>query len=327
MELNVMYSTDENYARYCGTSIYSLFDNNKDIEKINIFVVEDNVKEKTKNIFFDMAKKFNRNLKFINIDDVCNEFSKNNNFPKAAFARLFAENIDENIDKILYLDCDTIINDSLRKLWNTNIEDYYIAAIQDPIQTFNVQLIGLPKEFRYINSGVLLINLKKWRKDNLKQKFIDSMTEYVGKVPHHDQGILNIVCRDYILYLNPKYNLMPEMICMNSSQLKEIYKMTNFYENEELEMARIKPCIIHYITKWYNRPWYKSCTHPLKEKFIEYLNKTEFNKELLDGQLKKRILLQKKIFEKMPFCFFIVFQRLFDIRRKIIVALNIEKRK
>lgn len=327
MKLNVLYSTDENYSRHCGASLYSLLDNNKKISEINIYIVENNLSKETKEKFFRLSQKFNRNLKFIEIESLCGKFVKNNDFPQSAYCRLFAEKIDDSIGKILYLDCDTIINDSLEELWNTNIDDYYIAAVQDSIQSFNVKLIGLSKADRYINSGVLLINLKKWRDINITNMFIKCMEEYNGKVPHHDQGVLNIVCNRKILYLHPKYNYMPEMLCMTAKQLKKIYKMKNFYDEKELKEAKEKPCIIHFITKWYNRPWFKSCTHPLKEKYIQYLNKTEFDDNLLDGQLKKRILFQKKVFEKLPFLFFIIVQRFFDLRRMIIVILNVEKRK
>lgn len=327
MKLNVLYSTDENYARHCGASIYSLFNTNLEIDEIQVFIVENQLSSNTKEIIINIAKKFSRQIKFINIKDLCRKFEKNNNFPESAFCRLFAEDIDSNIDKILYLDCDTIVNSSLKELWNINIDNYYIAAVQDPIQSFNVELIGLQKEYRYVNSGVLLINLKNWRKYGLKEKFIRSMREYNGKVPHNDQGVINIVCQKNILYLSPKYNYMPEMINMTSRQLKRIYKMKEFYEESELNEARQNPCIIHYITKWYNRPWFKSCTHPLKDKYIENLTKTGFDSNLLEGRLNKRILFQKKIFETMPFTLFIILQRIFDIRRKIIVALNIEKGK
>lgn len=325
--MDIVYSTDENYARHCGTSIYSLFYNNRDIKEINVFVIENDVGEETKEKFYRIAEKFGRNIEFFDINKICKDFPKNNDFPKAAFARLFVENMKKSIDRILYIDCDTIINGSLKELWNINIDNYYIGAIQDSIQSFKMKIIGLNKEFRYINSGVLLINLKKWKEENLKEEFIKCMKKYKGKVPHHDQGVLNIVCSNKILYLHPKYNLMPEMLCMTAKQLKKLYRIKEFYTEEELREGRKNPIIIHYITKWYNRPWYKSCTHPLKEKYIQYLNETDFNKTLLEGNLKKRILLQKQIFEKMPFLVFILFQRLFDMRRKILISTNVEKEK
>lgn len=327
MKLNILYSTDENYARHCGASIYSLFSNNLEIDEIQVFIVENQLSSNTKEILLNLAEKFNRQINFINIQKLCKGFKNNNDFPKSAFGRLFAEDIDNNIDKILYLDCDTIINNSLEELWSININDYYVAAIQDSIQSFNVELIDLPKDYRYVNSGVLLINLKKWREKGLKEKFISCMEKYKGKVPHHDQGVINIVCQENILYLSPKYNYMPEMINMTAKQLKRIYKMKQFYTESELDEARKNPYIIHYITKWYNRPWFKSCTHPLKDKYIENLNKTGFDTNLLEGKLKRRILFQKKFFEIMPFTLFIMLQRAFDIRRRIIVALNIEKEK
>ncbi len=327
MKINVVYSTDENYARHCGVSIYSLFDNNKNVDEIDVYIISNDLSKETKENFFMISKEFNRKIFFVEIDNIYEEFTKNNDFPKSAYARLFTENISDKIDKILYLDCDTVIVNDISGLWNTDIDEYYFAGVQDPIQRFNVELVGLSKEYRYINSGVLLINLKKWREDNLKNKFVECMERFNGKVPHHDQGVLNIVCKDRIKYLSPKYNLMPELICMNSKQLKRIYKMKNFYTDEEILEANKNKVIIHYITKWYNRPWYGSCTHPYKNFYIEYLSKTNFNKDLLSGKLKSRIIFQKYLFENFPFFVYLAFERLFDFRRKIIVMLNIKKEK
>ena len=161
MKINVVYSTDENYARHCGVSIYSLFDNNKNVDEIDVYIISNDLSKETKENFFMISKEFNRKIFFVEIDNIYEEFTKNNDFPKSAYARLFTENISDKIDKILYLDCDTVIVNDISGLWNTDIDEYYFAGVQDPIQRFNVELVGLSKEYRYINSGVLLINLKK----------------------------------------------------------------------------------------------------------------------------------------------------------------------
>ena len=75
-----------------------------------------------------------------------------------------------NLDKIIYLDCDSIIADSLEDLDNIDISDYYIAGVQDTVTNFFKTSIGLNKDDRYINAGMLVINLKKWREDKIEEK-------------------------------------------------------------------------------------------------------------------------------------------------------------
>lgn len=326
MELNVLYSTDENYARHCATSIYSLLDNNKEFESINIYIIENNVNNESKGKITNIIKKFNRKIEFLELENFCCNFKKNNEYSLSYYARLFISNLPSEIEKILYIDCDTIINGPLKELLDVDISEYYFGAVQDSIQAQKMKFIEKGAEFRYINSGVLYINLKKFREDNIEKKFLNFIEKYCGNVPHHDQGILNGVCGEKILYLAPKYNLMPEMIYMNSKQIKNLYGLKYYYTDEELQEAKKNPIIVHFLTKWYNRPWYKTCTHPMKNLYIKYLNLTGFDNGLVDGDIKRRIKFQKKIFEKMPFFVFLIVQRIFDIRRIMIVKLNFRKK-
>lgn len=311
----IVYSADNNYIRHCAASLVSLFENNMDIDALRVIVLSNNIDESSKKKIKTIGRNYNRDILFIELENICDKFEKNNEFPISAFGRLFLQNI-ENLDKVLYIDCDTIINGSLKELFEINIDEYYLAGVQDTIQHYAITVLGMKKYDRYLNSGVLLINLKKWREDNLKTKFIECIKSYDGNVPHNDQGVLNIVCNKKILFISPKYNFMPEFITMTSKQLKKLYLMKNFYTEDELNDAKKDIRIIHYLTKFYNRPWFKTCTHPMKEKYLYYLEKTDFQKDLLNGELSKKIKLQKNIYEKMPFAIFVFIQRIFDIRRK-----------
>ena len=77
-------------------------------------------------------------------------------------------------------------------------------------------VVGLKYNDRYINSGVILINLKKWREDNLEKKFIDFINKYNGDVPCADQGTINGVCKNKILIIHPKYNTMTPMFSFSA---------------------------------------------------------------------------------------------------------------
>ena len=65
--LNVMYLTDNNYVVFAGVSIISLFENNKDIENINVYVIDDSISEKNKKIYLDIANKYKRNIIFLDL--------------------------------------------------------------------------------------------------------------------------------------------------------------------------------------------------------------------------------------------------------------------
>lgn len=315
--MKIIYSTDQNYVRHCATSICSLLENNISEKNIEIIIITNQVSKKSKNKIVNLINKYKRKITFIEMQDLCDDFQTKNRFPVSAFARLFLENIPD-IDKILYIDCDTIIKGSISELWNIDLKDYYLAGVEDTIQPYAKKILGLSKNDRYLNSGVLLINLKKWRQENIKQQFLNFMKNKNWNVPHNDQGVLNGVLKGKILFISPKFNMMPELLIMNNKQLKKLYNMEKYYTDKILEDAQKNIVIIHYLTKFFNRPWYKSCTHPLKQEYIKYLKITGFENNLLNGDLKLGIKFQKLLFEKTNFNFYLLVQKILNFRRKII---------
>lgn len=308
--MNVIYSTDENYSEICLSSINSLLEKNKEVEELNIYIIDNEISNDTKKKIEKVIENYGKKCLFISCKEICKDLKKNNDFSISAYARLFIQDSIQE-EKIIYLDCDTNVNDSLEELWNIDMQEKWIAGVQDPLPEYLKKAIGMKKTERYINSGVLLINLKKWRKIDFKNKVLQYMLEHNNNVIHHDQGTINGICKGRILYLDPKFNLMPEMITMSEEQIKRVYGDKKFYSEKQLENARKNPVIIHYICKFYNRPWFRECTHPYKEKFLKY-----YNGELTSNPLSLKIKLRKFIFEHLPFSIYCITERIFDIRRR-----------
>lgn len=311
-----MYSTDENYAQHAIASIISLLEKNKKFNDIYIYIIDNEIYGVTKKYIKNIVDTFGRKVIFISIEEICKKFNTNDGFPISAYARLFVSNIDK-IDKILYLDCDTIINGSLEDLWNTNIEDYLVAGVQDNPAMYMSTIIGMSSRDRYINSGVLLINLKKWRETNIEKYFIKFIEKYSGCVPHHDQGVINGVCKNKILILNPKYNMMPEMIYLGRDKIMKLYNVDNYYDDKEILTASENPIIIHYISKFYNRPWNENCTHPYKELYKHYLEQYNYKYIITNQELDKGTSIRKYLFNNYPFNIYKNIERVLNIKRKL----------
>lgn len=315
--MNIVYASDENYVKPLGVSMLSLFENNKEVNDITVYIIENRISECSKKRLYKIAQQYKRSIKFIPFEYLGKDLKVNVDFPLVAYGRLFLYKL-EDIDKILYLDADTIINGKIEELYETDIQNYEIAGVQDNAAYYLLKKIGMNKKNRYINSGVLLINLKKWREDNIGERFLKFISEKKGKVNHHDQGVLNGVCKDSILILDPKYNVMPEMISMTVKQSNLLYSVHNYYLQEEINNAVQKPVIIHYIEKFYSRPWKYDCTHPMKDKFLYYLNLTDFSKEMDKKGINKKIQIRKKVYDKCPFWIYVIFEKILDIRRRFL---------
>ena len=315
MTLYVAYSTDDNYAQHTGVSIASLLENNEEFDDIVIYVLGNNLSMDNKSNLSIISGNFNRKIVFIKIAELLNKLPLhiNNSIALSAYARLFlASVVSPDVEKILYIDCDSIINKSLKELWQIDITSYCTAGVVDVTCPDSKEKIGINESDIYINSGVVLLNLKKWRENEIEKKLIDFIKKYDGKVFHHDQGALNGVLYNYCKIIHPKYNTLSVFFTMSKDQIIQYFNMNSyFYSAQELKEAIMTPVIIHYTPGFVGRPWMKKCNHPLKNIYIEYLKNTPWrNRELLEDNRQIKIKLLCWMYYNLPFRLFCVLNKI-----------------
>ncbi len=270
--LCLAYAADNHYAKFCGISLISLFEKNKIFDEIHVYLLDCGIEKDNKEKLTDIANQYNRKIYFTEVENLVNNLNLNMGSRKlaiAAYARLFLGLlIPEDFSKVLYLDCDTIIHDDLIALWDTDLKEYSIAGIRDTVDKFFLKKIGLDKKEYYVNSGVLLINLDRWRSQSIHEEFLQMIEKFKGNVPHHDQGIINAVCKEKKI-LSPQFNMTTNMYSFSIKTIENIYFMQDYYSQEELDEAQKNPAIIHFTTGIYGRPWEENCTHPMKNTFLD----------------------------------------------------------
>ena len=187
------------------------------------------------------------------------------------------------------------------------LNDCYIAGVADTVSQYseNFTQIGLEETAIYINAGIILIDLKKWRLNQIEEKFIDFIAQRAGKVQHHDQGTINGVLHDHCKIIHPKYNVMSVFFSMTKDQIVNYYNMNSYYYlKEELQEAINMPVIIHYTPGFVGRPWIMNCKHPLKDLYQTYLKMTPWKDVPLkrdNRKLTERMILL--LYNKLPFKF------------------------
>ena len=300
MDLHIAFSSDNNYVAHLGVAIISLLENNRKLNIINIHVLDNNIsfenKERLKEIVSNKAS-----IYFYELSELLGKLDKQYNIPKtisiSAYARLFLSDIlDENISKILYVDCDALFMDSLEKLWNIDISQNSVAGVLDHVGIQNKLKIGLKKDDYYINSGFLLINLEKWRKTNALKQMLYFIESKNGNVTHHDQGVINACFEDDILILPPHYNVMTSFFDFRDVEsIKHYYGIANYYSQNDINEAKRNPVFVHFTPSFSKRPWVVGCKHPLKGIYKEYLLKTPFknNEQQKDKRPFKMLFLEK----------------------------------
>ena len=306
MKVSVVYSSDDNYAQHTGVSIRSLLDNNKHFNKIDIYIIDNEISIPNKEKLNSIVNNYNGTIKYIDFSTYKKQLKLNMewNISLTAYARLFLSSmLPKSVEKVLYCDCDTVIVNKLDEIWNIDIDNYYIAGVQDTVSSRTKSAVGINKEFKYINSGMLLINLKKWREDKVQEKFIDFIDKYKGNVIHHDQGVINGVLHKNMKILSPKFNFMTVYYTMSREEMIEYFGIEGeFYSQREIDEAKNNVVFIHYTQGFTTRPWIKGCKHPKKDIYLRYLGETPWNGVNLERDKSKlRVKFIKWLYIYLPF--------------------------
>lgn len=277
--LNIIYSSDDNYCQHLGCSLYSLLDHNQEFTKINIFIVSNGISQENHHKLNVVADHFrNTSLYFIDFSIWLNHLKLDMawNISLSSYARLFVSSmLPKDIERVIYLDCDMIIESSLNYLWNINLNGFIIGAVQDCMSFRFKEPVGLDRYDQYFNAGMLLIDLNEWRKQKIEKKCLDFINNRNGRVIHHDQGVLNGILKDKWLRLPLEYNLMTIHYVFSLDKIKKYFgDRATFYSKEEIDKAKEHPVILHFTPSFTTRPWVKGCVHPLKNKYWDILNKT-----------------------------------------------------
>ena len=302
--MNILYTCDNNYIWIMGISAISLFENNKHIKELTVFLLGENISGENKEILQGIASNYNREIKVIDIPELdIPDSLVSARWPLSAFTRLFSgQLLPESIDRVLYLDCDTIIAGDVEVLDGLGFNDKIIMGIKDCIGNLYKKNIGLDGADLYINAGVLLLNLVELRRINIKTEIDSYMNQYMKLINYADQDILNGMFKRKIGALEPKYDVMTIDLVHTYENIYLLRKPTCFYKKEELSLAVENPVIIHYTANMQIvRPWFSNTDHPLANEFVKYKQISPWkDKKLLEMHFTSKEAKLIKFFEIFP---------------------------
>ena len=264
--MNIVYASDDNFAEIMGVSMLSLFENNKDELEIVAYVLDSDIKDDNREKLELLAKQYGRQLVFVSTKDVSGQLNsvKQDRGGASQFARLFLSKLlPDTCERVLYIDCDTIVRHSLKNLYETDFEGNIICGVMDCISKQHRARLGLKENATYINSGMMLIDLRSWREQHVEEKIEAVIKKFNGRVPYADQGIVNLALQGRIKCVHPKYNCISVYTAFSFNDLLEYRQPSACISSAEIEEAKKDPFVAHFVTLFcISRPWMKNSRGP-----------------------------------------------------------------
>lgn len=217
--ISLVVASDNQYAILLAALLKSIEENHRTEEKIDVYILDDNISSKNKEKINQTITPSITTLNWLTIDSVIPKDITipidNTAFPLTCYYRIFAPYaIPKDVEKVIYLDVDMIVLEDISKLWNTNIGDHLFAAVQDWQLTVscswggipNYKELGIPADTKYFNSGLLVMNAKKWREEDVTSRVIQFMHENIKFINYADQYGLNGALYNQWYELDSKWN-------------------------------------------------------------------------------------------------------------------------
>ena len=269
IEINILYQTDNNYAPYTGISINSLLRRHEKYKSINIYIIDNGIDNINKEKICDTVKKYDRNVYYIDARELV-KYIKMYNMPKyrggytnylKMFAGVYFSENNINIERLLFIDSDSLIF------------------------RFKNKYIGLEEEDPYFNAGMVLYDMNKWLNEKALNKIKKHIQNIRASYVNHEQDILSSIFKGRILKMNPKYNFQPYHYIYDPETFLNIYKIKNYYTSSILKEAKEDIRIFHTYRFIGVFPWDDNDIHPANKLFDEELRYTEWK----DYKKKRRI--------------------------------------
>lgn len=255
-------------------------------ECCHFYLFSDGVSQQNKEKLYQFVTDGGNKLTIVELENLESYFDfevDTNGWAPVVLARLLVDKLlPKEVDRIIYLDGDTLVLENIKELWEVDLEDNVLGMCPEPTASFERrESLDLGMNM-YHNSGVLLIDLKQWRAREVGKKIFHYYRANDGKLFAPDQDALNGALRDEIKTLSIAYNYFNIFDIYSYSTLKKLSRPSTFLPKEEFMRVRKQPSIVHFLGE--ERPWRIGNKHRFRKDYIAALNQTPWkDTQLEDG--------------------------------------------
>ncbi len=260
-KINILFCTDKNYVMPMSVAITSIFENNKDLD-ICIYVFHSEILKEQEVILLDLAKKYNQEIKLIFIEDKYFKDAPVLRWSRETYFRLLiCQKIKEDIDRLIYLDCDMIVNRSIKSIQSFDLDRCLLGMLEEKdaiqIKIFNLQ--------KYFQSGIIIFDFKNIKQYLDYNNLENTISIYRDKIITVDQDILNILFSSKIKGLPNMFNNINITTYENNKN-----RILNIVDNKIKE----ETIVFHYIA---SKPWNNIFSGSCEDIWMKYLKLSPYS--------------------------------------------------
>ena len=264
--MTIAYASDKNYAALTAISAVSALRHNP---SARIVLLGYNLEADAQELVRSRVEKAGGEFVYKDVSPAIGKLVEQGVCPYtsyAAYARVFIPDVLKDVDRVLYLDCDTLVDGSLDELFAIDLQDKPFALGYDCVLHHYKWHIRQPSELPYYNSGVMLIDLNVWRSHCCTERILAELEHPSGPNPLGDQDIIVRVFPQETRSIDPKWNFLSQFFLFSYKGLRRIVGESEnlLFSQESYREARQHPVIYHFSGQTLGRPWFTSSRHPMR---------------------------------------------------------------
>ena len=273
--ITVACAADDRFAMPLAVTLRSALDTLSETHRLEVHVLDGGIRAENRKRLARTLESPRARLYFVTPPrDAHPELRHRGRFAPAAFYRLLVDRLLPNsVSRAIYLDADLVVAADLARLWAEPLRGLPLLAARDagaptvssPRGLLNHRELGLAPDLPYFNSGVLSLDLARWRQEGISEQLLRYLATHAGVIRWPDQDTLNAVLAGRWGEIDPRWNQIPQI-------WEPVAGDTDPFPPSLRERVIRDPWIVHYST--WSKPWHWGCTHPARERFFEVLDRT-----------------------------------------------------
>lgn len=280
--IGVVFCIDKAYVQQLGVTLASLLLHNE-AKQLKIFVVSPVLDPADLGKLVSIGRIFGADIVFKQGEDErISGLREHLHISRATYYRLLLPEILSDVDKIIYLDCDVVVEANLKELWDTDVSGYGCAGVDEETSP-HANRLGLSPDF-YVNAGILVLNLAYWRNNDITAKCLDWLGANPQKAALLEQDAINVVLRERKTRIDVKWNLNP-------APFVDLGSLTKYPER-----------ILHFAGPL--KPWHKCYDLDLQSIYRKYVNLTPWCNEFSPSEPRnasQACLVANQLFKRNDF--------------------------